>query len=234
MAKLQLRDVEVRFGDRLAASVAALDVDAGEIVGLAGESGSGKSMTIQAVLGLAGTVGASVTGSIRLDGDELTAMSRAELRAVSGRRIAAIFQSPGPGLQPGVPGRRHRDQGAAAARAVGRRGPRARRRGHAQRPAAPGTAAPLPVPAVRRPAAAGGDRARPRAARRGAARRRADERPGRHRAGRGARPPAGAAGLARHGRSCSSATTSRSSPSCATGSRSCAPGRSSSRAAPRT
>jgi peptide/nickel transport system ATP-binding protein len=98
--KLQLRDVQVRFGDRLAASVAALDVDAGEIVGLAGESGSGKSMTIQAVLGLAGTVGASVAGSIKLDDVELTAMSPGRWREVRGRRIAAVFQSPGLAFNP--------------------------------------------------------------------------------------------------------------------------------------
>jgi peptide/nickel transport system ATP-binding protein len=98
--KLQIRDLQVRFGDQLAASVAALDVDAGEIVGLAGESGSGKSMTIQAVLGLAGTTGATVTGSVRLDGAELVGMPDAELRAIRGRRIAAIFQSPGLAFNP--------------------------------------------------------------------------------------------------------------------------------------
>jgi len=98
--KLQIRDLQVRFGEHLAASAAELDVDAGEIVGLAGESGSGKSMTIQAVLGLAGTVGATVTGSIKLDGVELTTMSRADLQAIRGRRIAAIFQSPGLAFNP--------------------------------------------------------------------------------------------------------------------------------------
>jgi ABC-type glutathione transport system ATPase component len=98
--KLQIRDLEVRFGDQLAASAAALDVDAGEIVGLAGESGSGKSMTLQAVLGLAETAGATVTGSVKLDGAELIGMPGAELRAVRGRRIAAIFQSPGLAFNP--------------------------------------------------------------------------------------------------------------------------------------
>jgi len=83
--KLQIRDLEVRFGDQLAASAAALDVDAGEIVGLAGESGSGKSMTLQAVLGLAETAGATVTGSVKLDGAELIGMRGAKLRAVRGR-----------------------------------------------------------------------------------------------------------------------------------------------------
>jgi peptide/nickel transport system ATP-binding protein len=131
--KLEIRDLRVQFGDRLAASVASLDVGAGEIVGLAGESGSGKSMTIQAVLGLAGTVGATVTGSIRLDGAELTGMSPAAIRAVRGRRIAAIFQSPAAAFNPvfrvgvivtralrlhGLSGAEARDRAAAAMRSV--------------------------------------------------------------------------------------------------------------------
>lgn len=131
--KLQIRDLRVQFGDQLAASVAALDVGAGEIVGLAGESGSGKSMTIQAVLGLAGTAGATVTGSIRLDGTELTEMSPAALRAVRGRRIAAIFQSPASAFNPvfrvgvivtralrlhGLSAAEARDRAAAAMRSV--------------------------------------------------------------------------------------------------------------------
>ena len=131
--KLQIRDLRVVFGDRLAASVTALDVGAGEIVGLAGESGSGKSMTIQAVLGLAGTVGATVTGSIRLDGTELIGLSPAALRAVRGRRIAAIFQSPASAFNPvfrvgvivtralrlhGLSAAEARDRAAAAMRSV--------------------------------------------------------------------------------------------------------------------
>jgi peptide/nickel transport system ATP-binding protein len=131
--KLQIRDLRVLFGDHVAASVAALDVGAGEIVGLAGESGSGKSMTIQAVLGLAGTAGATVTGSIKLDGTELTGMSPGALRAVRGRRIAAIFQSPAAAFNPvfrvgvivtralrlhGLSAAEARDRAAAAMRSV--------------------------------------------------------------------------------------------------------------------
>jgi peptide/nickel transport system ATP-binding protein len=131
--KLQIRDLRVLFGDHVAASVAALDVGAGEIVGLAGMSGSGKSMTIQAVLGLAGTAGATVTGSIKLDGTELTGMSPAALRAVRGRRIAAIFQSPAAAFNPvfrvgvivtralrlhGLSAAEARDRAAAAMRSV--------------------------------------------------------------------------------------------------------------------
>ncbi len=71
-----------------------------EIVGLAGESGSGKSMTTLAILGLAHTVGASVSGSIRLDGTELTALSQRALRERRGRQVAAIFQSPAMAFSP--------------------------------------------------------------------------------------------------------------------------------------
>jgi ABC-type glutathione transport system ATPase component len=98
--KLEIRDLQVRFGDRVVASVADLAVDGGEIVGLAGESGSGKSMTIQAILGLAGTAGAAISGSIKLDGTELTALPEAGMRAVRGRRICAIFQSPSLAFNP--------------------------------------------------------------------------------------------------------------------------------------
>jgi peptide/nickel transport system ATP-binding protein len=98
--KLALRDVSVRFGDRVVSHVASLDVDAGQITGLAGESGSGKSMAIQAVLGLAGFAGASVTGSIKLDGLELVGLSESRLRAIRGRRVAAIFQSPALAFNP--------------------------------------------------------------------------------------------------------------------------------------
>jgi peptide/nickel transport system ATP-binding protein len=98
--KLEIRGLEVSFAGRAVASVAELDVAAGEIVGVAGESGSGKSMTILAVLGLAETAGATVTGSIRLDGQELIGMPAAGLRAIRGRRITAIFQSPALAFNP--------------------------------------------------------------------------------------------------------------------------------------
>jgi ABC-type glutathione transport system ATPase component len=99
-AKLEVRDLRVSFAGHPVASVPELNVDGGEIVGLAGESGSGKSMTILAVLGLAGTAGAAVTGSVRLDGQELIGLSAARLRAIRGRRIAAIFQSPALAFNP--------------------------------------------------------------------------------------------------------------------------------------
>jgi peptide/nickel transport system ATP-binding protein len=98
--RLAIRDLDVRFGDRRVVDIGELSLDAAEIVGLAGESGSGKSMTTLAVLGLAHTVGATVRGSITLDGTELTSLSQRDLREVRGRRIAAIFQSPATAFSP--------------------------------------------------------------------------------------------------------------------------------------
>jgi ABC-type glutathione transport system ATPase component len=93
-SRLEIADLKIAFGSRVVCDIASLDIAPGEIVGLAGESGSGKSITATAVLGLARTVGASVTGSIRLDGLELIGLPEARLRAIRGRRIAMIFQSP--------------------------------------------------------------------------------------------------------------------------------------------
>jgi peptide/nickel transport system ATP-binding protein len=99
-ARLEITKLTVRFGDRIVVDMDRLALGDAEIVGLAGESGSGKSMTTLAVLGLAGTVGASVTGSIKLDGRELTGLPERELRDLRGRRIAAIFQSPSMAFNP--------------------------------------------------------------------------------------------------------------------------------------
>jgi len=98
--RLSITNLEVSFGQRPVVRIAELGLAEAEIVGLAGDSGSGKSMTTLAVLGLAHTVGARVSGSIRLDGTELTGLSQRQLREVRGRRIAAIFQSPAMAFSP--------------------------------------------------------------------------------------------------------------------------------------
>ena len=98
--RLAIRDLQVRFGGRPVVGIAEFGLGDAEIVGLAGESGSGKSMTTLAILGLAHTVGATVSGSISLDGTELTTLSQRELLDVRGRRIASIFQSPAMAFSP--------------------------------------------------------------------------------------------------------------------------------------
>jgi ABC-type glutathione transport system ATPase component len=97
---IAVRDLEVSFGERVVARIPSLDLERGQIVGVAGESGSGKSMTALAILGLAGHVGATVRGSITLEGRELVGLPERELRAVRGRRIAMVMQSPRAALSP--------------------------------------------------------------------------------------------------------------------------------------
>ena len=100
MTGLAISELEVSFGSRKVVSIDDLRLGDAEILGIAGESGSGKSMTTLAILGLAHTVGATVKGSITLDGRELTGLSQESLREIRGRRIAAIFQSPSTAFNP--------------------------------------------------------------------------------------------------------------------------------------
>ncbi|MFB6890623.1 ABC transporter ATP-binding protein [Kitasatospora sp. NPDC056327] len=102
---LEVEDLRVSF-DTPRGTVRAVDgigftVEAGRTLGLVGESGSGKSVTSLAVMGL--HRGATVTGSIRLDGRELNGLGEKELGAVRGRRIAMIFQDPLSSLHPFYP-----------------------------------------------------------------------------------------------------------------------------------
>ena len=77
----------------------SFDVAPGEIVAVVGESGSGKSVSSRALLGLLpGT--ASVGGSARMDGVELTTLGGESMRRVRGDRIAMIFQEPATSLDP--------------------------------------------------------------------------------------------------------------------------------------
>jgi peptide/nickel transport system ATP-binding protein len=74
-------------------------VRAGEVLGIVGESGCGKSVTAQAVLGLLPRT-AAVSGSIRFRGTELVGQSERQLRAVRGNDIGMVFQDPMSSLNP--------------------------------------------------------------------------------------------------------------------------------------
>jgi oligopeptide/dipeptide ABC transporter ATP-binding protein len=74
-------------------------VEAGEVFGVAGESGSGKTMSMLALLGLL-PEGAAVEGSVRFGGQDLLRLSRRRLRDVAGRELAMIFQDPLTSLHP--------------------------------------------------------------------------------------------------------------------------------------
>jgi peptide/nickel transport system ATP-binding protein len=76
-----------------------LEVPAGRITGLAGESGSGKTMTGLAICGLL-PAGADLGGSIRFDGTELVGLKQRTMNRYRGTEIAMIFQDPTASLHP--------------------------------------------------------------------------------------------------------------------------------------
>jgi len=78
----------------------SLTIGRGETFALLGESGCGKSVTALSVMRLLPEVGQIVSGSVKLDGENLLALSEAEMRNVRGRRIAMIFQEPMLSLNP--------------------------------------------------------------------------------------------------------------------------------------
>ena len=74
-------------------------VERGEVFGVAGESGSGKTISMLALLGLL-PEGAQVDGSVRFGGQDLLKLPRAKLREISGRDIGMVFQDPFTSLHP--------------------------------------------------------------------------------------------------------------------------------------
>ncbi|GAA2900519.1 hypothetical protein GCM10010517_66160 [Streptosporangium fragile] len=103
MTLLSIEDLSVvidRPGRRVAAlSGVNLHVDPGEVVGLVGESGGGKSMVARSVMGLL-PGGSRVTGRVLFDGADVLAMGAAELEAFRGRGAAICFQNPRGALSP--------------------------------------------------------------------------------------------------------------------------------------
>lgn len=101
-------DLTVRYG-RSSAGVSGIRfrLQRGEIFGIAGESGSGKSTIAMALMGLASRRGAAVSGSIQFKGRELLRASERDLREIRGREISLVSQSAGSALNPAVRLRTH-------------------------------------------------------------------------------------------------------------------------------
>jgi oligopeptide/dipeptide ABC transporter ATP-binding protein len=101
---LEVSDLTVSFatdgGVVRAVEGVSFGLAAGEILAIVGESGSGKSVTAQTLIGLTRAPNATISGSVRFDGVELTDLDDDGLRGVRGERIAMIFQDPMTSLNP--------------------------------------------------------------------------------------------------------------------------------------
>ncbi len=94
--------LSVRYRDKFVLRDLVLAIEAGEIVGLAGQSGSGKSTLALALLRLLEWKGASAEGSLQLEGRELLSAPEREWRQIRGRRIALVMQSAESALNPAL------------------------------------------------------------------------------------------------------------------------------------
>ena len=96
---LEVMDLSVAIGAARIVKNVSLEVRAGEILGLVGASGSGKSMTALSIMRLLPST-ASNTGITRLNGEILSLKSEAEMRTIRGRDIGMVFQEPMSALNP--------------------------------------------------------------------------------------------------------------------------------------
>ena len=101
---LQVADLRVEFPTRRG-TLSALDgisfsIAPGEVLGVVGESGAGKSITGLAIIGLLEPPGRIAGGEVRLEGRRIDNLPSEELRRLRGRRIGVIFQDPLTSLNP--------------------------------------------------------------------------------------------------------------------------------------
>jgi len=127
MPLLEVNDLHIRLqtqrGPADAVRGISFQLERGETLGIVGESGCGKSITVQSLMGLLPST-AQVGGSIRFDGQELVGLSDRAMDRIRGDRIGMIFQEPMTALNPvhtiarqvGEPLRLHRGLSAADAR----------------------------------------------------------------------------------------------------------------------
>ena len=104
MALLDIDAIRIEFpsrrGNHVAVDGISLSLEPGEILGVVGESGAGKSTIGNAVIGLLEAPGKLTDGQVRLEGQRIDALPPHEQRKVRGRRIGMIFQDPLTSLDP--------------------------------------------------------------------------------------------------------------------------------------
>jgi peptide/nickel transport system ATP-binding protein len=101
---LEVRDLKVEFPTRRGTLVAvdgiSFHIDEGEVLGVVGESGAGKSLTGAAVIGLLEPPGRIAEGQILLDGERIDRLPYDRLRQLRGKKVAMVFQDPLTSLNP--------------------------------------------------------------------------------------------------------------------------------------
>ena len=104
MALLEVRDLHTSFftdaGEVKAVNGVSFNLDRGKVLGIVGESGSGKSVTAYSIMQILAPTGKIVSGSIKLDGQELVGAGEKVMRDVRGNKISIIFQDPMTSLNP--------------------------------------------------------------------------------------------------------------------------------------
>jgi len=103
-ALLEVKNLRVEFPTRRGTLVAlddvSFDISPGEILGVVGESGAGKSLTGAAIIGLLDPPGRVAGGEIRFQGQRIDALPYEQMRRMRGKHIGAIFQDPLTSLNP--------------------------------------------------------------------------------------------------------------------------------------
>ena len=104
MSLLQVQNLVVEFpgrrGTLRALDDVSFDIAPGEILGVVGESGAGKSLTGASIIGLLEPPGRVASGQILLEGQRIDNLSHEQMRHIRGRQIGAIFQDPLTSLNP--------------------------------------------------------------------------------------------------------------------------------------